>query len=48
MITKEDLLHKFVAKKVIKNKMITVAGLIFIEFEKKLDIFIQKIESQRL
>ena len=37
MVTKEELLQKFVAKGVIKNKMITVAGLIFIEYEKELD-----------
>ena len=32
-----ELLQKFVAKDVIKNKMITVAGQLFIENEKKLD-----------
>ena len=37
MVTKEELLQKFVAKDVIKNKMITVAGQIFIEYEKELD-----------
>ena len=37
MVTKEELLQKFVAKDVIKNKMITVAGQIFIEHEKELD-----------
>ena len=37
MVTKEELLQKFAAKDVIKNKMITVAGRIFIEYEKKLD-----------
>ena len=37
MITKEELLQKFVAKDVIKNKMITVAGQMFIEYEKELD-----------
>ena len=31
MVTKEELLQKFVAKDVIKNKMITVAGQMFIE-----------------
>ena len=30
MVTKEELLQKFVAKDVIKNKMITVAGQMFI------------------
>ena len=37
MVTKEELLQKVVAKDVIKNKMITVAGQVFIEYEKKLD-----------
>ena len=35
MVTKEELLQKFVAKDVIKNKMITVAGQMLIEFEKE-------------
>ena len=37
MVTKEELLQKFVAKDVIKNKMITVAGQMFIQYEKELD-----------
>ena len=37
MITKEELLQKFIAKDVIKNKIITVAGQMFIEYEKELD-----------
>ena len=37
MLTKKELLEKFNAKDVIKNKMITVAGQMFIEYEKKLD-----------
>ena len=37
MVTKEELLQKVVAKDVIKNKMITVAGQMFIEYEKELD-----------
>ena len=37
MVTKEELLQKFVAKDVIKNKMISVAGQMFIEYEKELD-----------
>ena len=37
MVTKEELLQKFVAKDVIKNKMINVAGQMFIENEKELD-----------
>ena len=37
MATKEELLHKFIAKDVIKNKMINVAGQMFIEYEKELD-----------
>ena len=32
MVTKEELLQKFVAKDVIKNKMITVAGQMFSEY----------------
>ena len=36
MVTKE-LLHKFIAKDVIKNKMIDVAGQMFVEYEKELD-----------
>ena len=37
MVTKEELSQKFVAKDVIKNKMITVAGQMFMEYEKELD-----------
>ena len=37
MVTKEELLQKFVAKDVIKNKMINVAGQMYIEYEKELD-----------
>ena len=37
MVTKEELLHKFIAKDVIKNKMINVAGQMFTEYEKELD-----------
>ena len=37
MVTKEELLQKFVAKDVIKNKMITLAGQMFIEYEKEID-----------
>ena len=37
MATKEELLHKFIAKNVIKNKMINVAGQMFIKYEKELD-----------
>ena len=37
MVTKGELLHKFIAKDVIKNKMITVAGQMFIEYEKEID-----------
>ena len=36
MVTKEDLLRKFVAKDVLKNKMITVAVQMFVEYEKEL------------
>ena len=37
MATKEELLHKFIAKGVIKNKMINVAVQMFIEYEKEID-----------
>ena len=37
MVTKKEILQKFSAEDVIKNKMITVAGQMFIEYEKKLD-----------
>ena len=37
MVPKEEILQKFVAKDVIKNKMINVAGQTFIEYEKELD-----------
>ena len=45
MDTKEELLQKFVAKDVIKNKMINVAGQMFIEYEKELDNSNQKIKG---
>ena len=38
MVTEEEILYNLVAKDVIKNKMITVAGQKFIEYEKELDI----------
>ena len=34
MISKDELLHNFAAKDVIKNKMIAVAGQLFFEYEK--------------
>ena len=37
MVTREEFLQKFVAKDVIKNKMITVAGQMFIEYERESD-----------
>ena len=37
MVTKEEPLQQFVAKDVIKNKMINVAGQMFIEYEKEID-----------
>ena len=37
MVTKEELLEKFVAKDALKNKMIKVAAQMFIEYEKELD-----------
>ena len=45
MVTKEELLQKFVAKDVIKNKMITVAGQMFIEYEKETDNSSQTIKG---
>ena len=48
LVTQEELLQKFVAKDVIKNKMITVAGQMFIEYEKQLDNsdkIIKKLEN---
>ena len=45
MVTKAELLHKFVAKDVIKNKMIIVAGQMFIEYEKELDTSNQIIKG---
>ena len=37
MVTKEELIQKCVTKDVLKNKMITVAGQMLIEYEKELD-----------
>ena len=45
IVTKEELFHKFVAKDVIKNKLINVAGQMFIEYEKELDISNQIIKG---
>ena len=45
MITKEELFMKFVSKDVLINKMITVAGQMFIEYEKELDISNQIIKG---
>ena len=45
MVTKEELLHKFIAKDVIKNKMINVAGQMFIEYEREIDDSNQLIKS---
>ena len=44
-VTKEQLFQKFVAKDVIRNKMITVAGQMFIEYEKELDKSNQKFKG---
>ena len=41
MVTKEELFPKIVAKDVIKNKTINVAGKMFIEYEKELDNTVQ-------
>ena len=45
MGTIEKLLHKCVAKYILKNKMITVAGQMFIKYEQELDNSNQKIEG---
>ena len=45
MVIKELLLHKFVAKDVTRNRMILVAGQMFIEYEKELDISNQIIKG---
>ena len=37
MVTKEEFLQKLVAKDVIKNILNTVAGQMFIEYERELD-----------
>ena len=37
VVTKELVLHKFVAKDVMINRMIAVAGQMFIEYEKEKD-----------
>ena len=37
MVTKEELLQKFVVGKDVIKKMITVAGQMFVEYEKELD-----------
>ena len=35
MVTEEELVHNFVAKDVMKNKIVTVARQMFIEYEKE-------------
>ena len=45
MNRKEELLQKFVAEGVIKNKMITVADHTFFELEKNLDFSNQRIKG---
>ena len=42
MVANEEILQEIVAKVVIKNKMIPVAGQMFIEFENELDNSNQK------
>ena len=37
LVTEEEHLQKFVSKDVLKNKMIAVAGQMFIEYGKELD-----------
>ena len=44
-VRKEELLQKFVAEGVIKNKMITAAGHTFVELEKNLDFSNQRIKG---
>ena len=48
MVTKEELLQKFVAKDVIKNRMITVAGQKFIEYDKELDNSIKSSKDMKI
>ena len=45
IVNKEELLQKFAAKDVINNKMVTVAGQMFIEYEKKIDSSFQIIKQ---
>ena len=45
MVTKEELLREFVAKDVMKNKLITDSGQMLIEYEKKLYNFNQIVKS---
>ena len=45
MVTKEEILNKFIAQDVIKNKMINVAGQMFIEYEKEIDNSNQRIKG---
>ena len=45
MVTKEEHLQKFVAKDVIRIKMVTVPGQMFIEYEKDLDNSNQTIKG---
>ena len=45
IVEKEDLLHKFVAEDVTRNKRITVAVQIFIHYEQELDISNQIIKG---
>ena len=45
MVTKEELLQKFVAEDVTKNKLITVSGQMCIEYEKQIDNSNQVIEG---
>ena len=45
MVTKEETLQQIVATDVIENKMITVAGQMFNEYEKQIDNSNQLIKS---
>ena len=45
MVTKQELLQNFLAKDVMKTKKITVAGQMFVEYEKELDNSNQTIKG---
>ena len=47
MVIEDELLHRVVAKEVIENKMITVAGQMSIEYVKELDNSNQKLKGYK-